>query len=56
MEYVLRLHGYNDEIVLEFILNYIVERSIVARTHVEVTEETMAEVTGLPHIGERWYS
>jgi hypothetical protein len=50
------LQGYNEDIALEFTLNYRVEHSTVSGTHVEVTEETMAEVIGLPHIGERWYS
>jgi hypothetical protein len=56
MEYVLRLHGYNDEIALEFSLNYRVEHSIISVTHVEVTEETVEEITRLPQTGERWHT
>jgi hypothetical protein len=56
MDYVLRLQGYDEDIALEFFLNYRAEYSIVLGTHVGVTEETMVEVTGLPQIREWWYN
>jgi hypothetical protein len=56
MEYVLRLHGYNDEIALIFSLNYRVEHSIVSVTHVEVIEGIVEEVTRLTQIGKGWHT
>jgi hypothetical protein len=48
MEYVYRLQGYDDEVDLEFALNFGVEQSMVAGTQMEVTKEIVVEVTGLP--------
>jgi hypothetical protein len=56
MEYVQHFQGYDNEVSLEFTLNFGVEQSMVVGTLVEVIEETVVEVTGFPRIGERWYS
>jgi hypothetical protein len=56
MEYVQCLQGYDDQVALEFTLNYRAEHSMVAGAQVEVTKETLAEVIGLPRSGERWYT
>jgi hypothetical protein len=48
MEYVQRLQGYDDEVAMEFSLNFRAEHSMVVGAQVEVTEETLAKVIGLP--------
>jgi len=56
MDYVLRLHGYNGKIVLELTMNYRDEHSTLVGAHIEVIEEKLVEVTGLPRTGEWWYT
>jgi len=56
MEYMLHLHGYDDQIVMKLTLNYNVDHSMVAGALVEVTKEAMEEVIGLPRLGEIWYT
>ena len=41
---------------MEFALNLEEESSQVCEVDVPVTEEAIAEVSGLPHNGERWFS
>jgi hypothetical protein len=55
IDYVQKLQGYDDGISLQFTINIRGEKTIVADIQVEVTEEAVAEATGLPKIGERWY-
>ena len=54
IEYIQRLQGYDNEVVLGFNLNFKAEQSMVVGTLVEVTKEIVAQVTSLPKIGERW--
>lgn len=55
MEYVHRLKGYNDELSLEFSLNFRANRSMVAWIVMEEIEEIMVEVTRIPQEEEPWY-
>ena len=47
-EYFQRLSSFHCETVLQFTLNLIETHSEVMGLHIEVTEEILVEVTGLP--------
>jgi hypothetical protein len=51
MEYLNRLRGYDDNVALKFSINFREIRTEVAGTMVQVTEEVIVEVIGLPHTG-----
>jgi hypothetical protein len=54
--YLDRLKGSNEEIVTEFALNLREGSSRVRRIEIPVIEEAIAEVSGLPQNGQRWFS
>jgi len=49
------LRGSNEEITAEFALNLGEGSSQVCRIEILVTEEAIAEVSGLPQNGQRWF-
>lgn len=56
MEYIRKLHGYDDDIALECSIHYREGIPKVAGTVVHVIEEVIVEVTGLPQTKEQWFS
>jgi hypothetical protein len=50
------LKGSNEEIPMKFTLNLREGSSRVCRIEIPVTEEAIAEVSGLPQNGYRWFS
>ena len=54
-EFFQRLSGFHQETVLQFALNFTETHSEVRGLHIEVTEEIVAEVTGLPQSGRDWF-
>ena len=56
IEYFRRLPDFDEQQVLEFTCNLIEGFSVVQGIQVPVTEEIIAEVTGLPATGTRWFS
>jgi hypothetical protein len=51
-----KLKGLNEEIVTEFTLNLREGSSRVCGIEIPVTEEAIAEVSGLPQNGQQWFS
>ena len=50
-EFLQHLNGFHWETTLKFVLNIIESHLEVKGLHIEVTEEIVAEVIGLPQIG-----
>jgi hypothetical protein len=55
LEYLNRLQGYDDNVALEFAINFREIRTEVVVVVMQVTENVIAKVIGLPQMGERWY-
>jgi len=55
MEYLHKLQGYDDDVALEFSINFREIKTEVIGTMVPMTEEKIVEVIGLTHTGEHWY-
>jgi hypothetical protein len=47
---------FNEDEVLEFSQNLIEGYSMVNGVRIPVSEESIASVTGLPTIGDRWFN
>jgi hypothetical protein len=56
LNYFRRLQWYNEQQVLQFALNLQEDHSVVNRVRISVTEEDIAEVSGLPTDGARIFS
>jgi hypothetical protein len=56
LNYFLRLQWYNEQQVLQFAQNLQEDHSVVAGVRISVTEEDIAEVSGLPRNGTRVFS
>jgi hypothetical protein len=56
LNYFHRLQWYNEQQVLQFALNLQEDHSVVNRVRISVTEEDIAEVSGLPTDGARIFS
>ena len=54
-EFFQRLNGFHRETALQFSLNLIETHSEVWGLRVEVSEEIVVEVTGLPQVGKTWF-
>jgi hypothetical protein len=50
MEYLTKLHEYDDDVALEFTINFREIGTKVAGVVVQVTEDVIAKVTRLPHM------
>lgn len=50
-----KFRGYDDQVALQFAQNFNGRRVKVGELEFEVTEDTVARVTGLPQTGERWW-
>ena len=55
IKYFQRLNGFHEEIKFQFTLNLIGEHSEIRGLRIDVSEWALAEVTGLPKIGNRWF-
>jgi hypothetical protein len=56
LNYFLRLQGYNEQQVLQFTRNLQEDHSVVEGVRILVTEEDIAEVSGLPMNDTHWFS
>jgi DNA-binding response OmpR family regulator len=56
LNYFRRLQWYNEQQVLQFALNLQEDHSVVDGVRISVTEEDIAEVSGLPTDGTRIFS
>ena len=54
LNYFNRLQESNEAVVLEFLQNLQENHSIVGGKRIEVTEDIIAETSGLPAVGPRW--
>jgi hypothetical protein len=56
ISYFKKLKGFDEDEVLEFSQNIIEGYSMVNGVRILVSEESIASVTGLPRIGDRWFN
>ena len=54
LNYFNRLQESNEAVALEFLQNLQENHSIVGGKRIEVTEDIIAETSGLPAVGPRW--
>ena len=54
--YFQRLQGFDQQRVLQFARNLQQDHSIVQGVQISVTEDDIAQVSGLPVTGIRWFS
>jgi hypothetical protein len=50
-----KFRGFNDQVSLQFTQSFDGRLARVTNLEIEVTEETIANVTGLPRTGEYWF-
>lgn len=48
--------GFNDKVALQFAQSFDCRLDRVGNMEIEVTEETLANATGLPRTGEHWFN
>jgi hypothetical protein len=55
LQYFEKLQGYNNSVALDFAMNLEGNRSMVKGLPIDFSEQEVAEVTGLPQSGIRWF-
>ena len=53
--YFQRLNGFHEDTTLQFSMNLIGEYLEIRGLRIDASERIVAEVTGLPQIGDRWF-
>ena len=55
IEYFQRLNGFHEETKFQFSMNLTEEHSEIKGLRIDISEQDLAEVIGLPRIGKRWF-
>ena len=55
LQYFEKLQGYNNFVALDFAMNLEGDRSLVKGVPIDFSKQAIAEVTGLPRCGSRWF-
>ena len=53
--FLTNLQGHDDAVSLQFTLGFDGHIAKVGSLEFQVTKESIAQATGLPHIGDRWF-
>ena len=55
LQYFEKIQGYNNSVTLDFAMNLEGDRYVVRDVPIDFSEKAIAEVTGLPRRGTRWF-